>query len=95
MDGFNAELAIKNQAQYCKDKGAPHFAPESGRCWSCRRNIYEPIGWKNIKSDSGWVIRSVETKIPEEIDFISGIKPEQAASKLITGCPHCNRSYCD
>lgn len=24
-----------------------------------------------------------------------GISVERASSELITGCPHCNRSYCD
>ena len=26
---------------------------------------------------------------------ISGVETERASSELITGCPHCNRSYCD
>ncbi|MER1957892.1 MAG: hypothetical protein ABS942_10955 [Solibacillus sp.] len=25
----------------------------------------------------------------------SGISVEKAKSQLVTGCPHCNRSYCD
>jgi len=25
----------------------------------------------------------------------TGISVERAGSELITGCPHCNRSYCD
>ena len=28
-------------------------------------------------------------------DYQTGIWVEKAASELITGCPHCNRSYCD
>lgn len=27
--------------------------------------------------------------------YKTGITVEQAATSLITGCPHCNRSYCD
>ena len=33
-----------------------------------------------------------------EIDhgtFKTGISVEKAGATLITGCPHCNRSYCD
>lgn len=27
--------------------------------------------------------------------YHSGISVEEAANRLITGCPHCMRSYCD
>lgn len=27
--------------------------------------------------------------------YVSGITTEYARTKLVTGCPHCNRSYCD
>lgn len=27
--------------------------------------------------------------------YITGISVERAGSELVTGCPHCNRSYCD
>ena len=30
---------------------------------------------------------------PNEKGF--GIKTEEASKKLVTGCPHCFRSYCD
>jgi len=36
--------------------------------------------------------------IYREIDHGShktGISLEEASTQLITGCPHCNRSYCD
>ena len=28
-------------------------------------------------------------------DYYTGIDVERAGTELITGCPHCNRSYCD
>ena len=28
-------------------------------------------------------------------EFVTGITTEKAGSELVTGCPHCNRSYCD
>lgn len=28
-------------------------------------------------------------------EWISGITTEQAASELVTGCPHCHVSFCD
>jgi ribosomal protein S27AE len=36
--------------------------------------------------------------IYNEVDkgtYKTGISVEAAASRLVTGCPHCNRSYCD
>lgn len=39
---FDKAKANAAQIQYCKDKGAPMFAPSGGVCWKCRRNIYEP-----------------------------------------------------
>jgi len=27
--------------------------------------------------------------------YTTGITVEKAASQLVTGCPHCHRSYCD
>ncbi len=27
--------------------------------------------------------------------YVTGITVEYAKTKLVTGCPHCNRSYCD
>lgn len=29
------------QAKYCEDKRLPHFAPLSGNCYRCYRNIYD------------------------------------------------------
>src|SRR5665648_1095866 len=45
MSEYNSDLARLKQAEYCKTNG-PHFAPESGRCWKCKRGIYQKIGWK-------------------------------------------------
>ena len=28
-------------------------------------------------------------------EFASGVSTEKAGSQLVTGCPHCHRSYCD
>lgn len=28
-------------------------------------------------------------------EITDGIDVERAATELVTGCPHCNRSYCD
>ncbi|MBY9081046.1 hypothetical protein KIH86_23110 [Paenibacillus sp. HN-1] len=76
---FNVNESIKAQAKLCKEKGYPHFAPSSGVCWSCNKNIYSP------QEKTGW----------NDQKYTSGITVEKAASELITGCPHCNRTYCD
>jgi len=73
---YNPSLAAKKQKEFCKENGYPHFAPETGRCWKCSRNIYEPYEHKH----SG---------------HITGITVEEATNELVTGCPHCYKSYCD
>jgi hypothetical protein len=80
---------IAAQEKLCSDKQLPHFAPGSGRCWKCNRNIYQNVGWKK----DGYGKKPVANG--EEADFITGISLENASKELVTGCPHCNRSYCD
>jgi len=82
MDGYNAVSSRMAQADLCNAKNAPHFAPESGLCWSCRKQIYEPLTRK---------MRGFKMEI---IEVTTGISVEKATKELITGCPHCNRSYC-
>ena len=83
MFTFNAFEAHKAQAEYCKRTGAPHFAPKSGICWSCKSNIYERKETVCFKG------------MEHERKFESGVSVEKSADRLVTGCPHCNRSYCD
>ncbi|HBV87014.1 MAG TPA: hypothetical protein DEF42_10270 [Desulfosporosinus sp.] len=90
MNGYDSNLARKKQAEYCRVNKVPHFAPESGRCWRCHRNIYDPWTRMNpgyIKTDTGYVYGDVEVT--------TGITVDKAEKELVTGCPHCNRSYCD
>ncbi|MEK4425906.1 hypothetical protein [Solibacillus sp. FSL K6-1523] len=74
---FNIIESAKAQAEYCKETGAPHFAPRGGTCWNCNKNIYEELPHRNHTS------------------IMCGISVEEAKTQLVTGCPHCNRSYCD
>ena len=76
MNEFNPSKAAEAQRKLCEEKGYPKFAPGSGVCYSCGRNIYT-----EIKSKHG--------------DYSNGISVEAAAKSLVTGCPHCQRSYCD
>lgn len=62
---------IKEQVQVCKGKSFPHFAPSSGVCWKCNRNIYQNYRLGNR------------------------ISIGERGKSPVTGCPHCNRSYCD
>lgn len=74
---FNVTESKEAQAEYCNENKAPHFAPKSGVCWNCNKNIYEELPHKYHSS------------------IMCGISIEEAKSRLVTGCPHCNRSYCD
>lgn len=79
---FDVEKSIEAQKRYCRENGDLIFAPKDGICWRCRRNIYE----KHTK----------ETIFLGEIEIITtGIDVEKASTELITGCPHCNKSFVD
>lgn len=82
---FNVKESIEAQRNYCVEKELPYFAPHDGRCWSCNRNIYEPVEHKRKDCITREVIGT----------YTTGIEVEKAGLELITGCPHCNRSYCD
>jgi len=71
---FNVNEAIQAQKKLCIENYYPHFVPNDGRCYNCKKQIYEQIQRGN---------------------FTTGISLEKAKAGLITGCPHCNRSYCD
>ena len=46
MSSEHVESARKAQSALCAELGLPHFAPSSGICWSCRRQIYEELDGK-------------------------------------------------
>lgn len=85
MKEFNTQQSITAQRSYCTNENLPHFAPRSGNCYSCNKNIYEEI--KHERKD--WKTGEVYG------EYSTGIDVEKASSELVTGCPHCNRSYCD
>ena len=71
---FNSKEACAVQSKLCLAKNYPHFAPYSGKCYYCDKDIYSKV-------DRG--------------SYSSGISVESAEISLVTGCPHCNKSYCD
>lgn len=91
-EDFNVEKSIQGQNEYCRENEEPQFAPRSGVCWSCHRNIYKPIFHKNA---SLRLYGRHEVETVEDCDYITGITTETAKNSLVTGCPHCNKSYLD
>lgn len=85
MGNFNTIESIAAQRKHCEEKQLPHFAPRSGNCFRCKKNIYEPIKHERKNWQTGEVIG----------EYTTGITVEKAGSELVTGCPHCSRSYCD
>lgn len=77
-DVYNVPKSVNGQKRYCEEHDAPHFAPKSGVCWKCNRNIYEKCIQKNTYGER-----------------TTGITTHVASTQLVTGCPHCNRTYCD
>lgn len=84
MKKFDINEGRQAQFEYQQRTGSPAFPPASGNCWSCSRNIYNPIEQVSKDYFTG-----------EEKTRITGITVEEAGNSLVTGCPHCNRSYCD
>lgn len=40
---YDVAKACAAQDRYCEENHVPHFAPYSGQCFRCGRNIYYPI----------------------------------------------------
>lgn len=83
MSEYNIQTAKNAQRNYCESNGFPHFAPENGRCWYCQNNIYELYTTQR----RGFFNDLYESK--------TGITVKEAGESLVTGCPHCSRSYVD
>jgi hypothetical protein len=82
---FNVTKSIEGQRKLCNEKGYPHFAPKNGICFDCKKQIYQ---------EQKKVFRNLETNEVVR-EYTTGITVEKASTSLVTGCPHCNRSYCD
>lgn len=89
MCKYNVTKSIIGQAEYCERNDAPHFAPRSGTCWNCYMNIYEQKHWEFLGGMDKRLVGKSEAK------YSTGITTLEATESLVTGCPHCNRSYCD
>ena len=76
---FDRRKASEAQEKYCETNGCPYFAPSDGWCWACGRNIYD----------------KVEHTMSNGETYYTGVTIAGAGSFLITGCPHCKRTYCD
>ena len=76
---YNAKKAHDEQERFCSSKELPRFAPYDGVCYRCHSNIYSP---KVAYAFDGTV-------------YTTGFDVERAGKMLITGCPHCNASFCD
>ena len=83
---YNISKSTDNQSEVVKN-GSPAFAPRTGICWNCRKNIYERRGYIIENNNKKYVSDELAKNF-------TGISVEESKS-LVTGCPHCNRSYCD
>ena len=60
---FDVKIACEAQAKYVKEKEYPHFAPTSGRCYDCGRNIYLKIESSNGKYSSGYSVERASSEL--------------------------------
>jgi len=61
------------QKEYTERTGFPHFAPMSGACYKCNRNIYEKTSWKDVAGRRIEVLND-----SPEAEFSTGITVEKA-----------------
>ena len=90
MNNYDKYAAAKAQEKYCKERGLPYFAPPDGKCYRCGKNIYER--YTRNRATFSW-FRPNESSDDDVVT--TGITVEAAGSHLVTGCPHCNYSYCE
>lgn len=76
---YDVSRSIDSQERLCKERDLPLFAPHNGICYRCHEQIYEK------KESIGWQGRK----------YTTGITTEKAGKSLVTGCPHCNYSFCE
>ena len=77
---YDVRTSIICQRRYCEEHNLPHFAPSDGVCYHCHNNIYSPHIVYGQRGSK---------------DTYTGIPTYQAGCQLITGCPHCNYSFCE
>ena len=74
------QASVLAQRRFCRSHDLPRFAPNDGWCYYCHNQIYAMA--KHIDPYTGAV-------------SYTGITTDEAESTLVTGCPHCHRSYVD
>lgn len=79
---FDVQKSISAQLNLVEESSLPHFAPESGVCEKCNKNIYEPA---NQPKSLFWN-QSSET-------ITTGIPTVRAGRLLIVNCPHCHHDF--
>ncbi len=47
---FSPVAARKAQEEYCKNKRVPHFAPNDGVCFRCKKDIYQQHGLRGYET---------------------------------------------
>lgn len=68
-------------------------ATEIIECRLAQKALCKAKGYPHFAPEDGRCFRCGKN-IYQNYDH-SGVSLERAGRELITGCPHCNRSYCD
>lgn len=82
---FDEEESKRNQKKVVED-GASPFAPLDGICFFCGKNIYVPL-FKHSERCPYTIVPMADAKL------VTGITKEEA-KKIVTGCPHCRKTFC-
>jgi hypothetical protein len=63
MEHYNISEAIETQERYCKKNKYPLFAPDSGVCPNCNKNIYEKIKRNGTSIERGISVEAAGTNL--------------------------------
>ncbi len=90
---YDALKAVVAQRAYCAEKSFPNFAG-GGICFSCNRSVFERLKTRQVDqfvvTEEGGLLED-----SEPVQRETGISVQEAAATLVTGCPHCHRTFCD
>ena len=69
------------------------------RAMEAQNKLCKEKGWPHFAPGGGVCWRCGKNIYEKSVNTLtgceSGISVEEAGRQLVTGCPHCNRSYCD
>lgn len=90
---YDIPQAVAAQRHYCREKGLPNFVGGGG-CLTCKRNVFALQKTRHHQTSEVDERGGLHPFGPET-EHETGISVEEAGATLVTGCPHCHRTFCE